>query len=112
TAVMLCAPGGAKAGFQVASYGAVVTSAPSLAPSSFNCTPATPTLSVALAETEIAPETMEPADGAVMETAGGVVSATVTLTAVAVAVLPAASRATAVSVCAPMAATAVFQLVE
>src|SRR5438876_478469 len=36
---------------------------------------------------------------------------TVRLTAGAVAVLPAASRATAVSVCTPMAASAVFQLV-
>src|SRR5881296_412666 len=111
TAVTECAPFAAVEVIQARVYGAAVTSAPRLAPSSLNCTPTTPTLSVALAETEIVPETVEPADGAVMETAGGVVSATVTLTAVAVAVLPAASRATAVSVCTPMAATAVFQLV-
>ena len=37
---------------------------------------------------------------------------TVTLTTVAVLVLPAASRATAVSVCAAFVAVAVFQLVE
>ena len=36
---------------QVSAYGAVVSSEPRLAPSSWNCTPATPTLSEALAET-------------------------------------------------------------
>src|SRR5437870_2645708 len=92
-------------------YGAVVTSAPRLAPSSLNCTPTTPTLSVALAETVTVPATVAPATGIVIETVGGVVSATVTLTAGAVAVLPAASRATAVRMCAPAEASAVFQLV-
>src|SRR2546426_11368392 len=68
-----------------------------LAPSSLNCTPAMPTLSAALADTVIVPETVAPEIGAVTETVGGVMSllATVTWTP-AVAVLPAASRATAV----------------
>src|SRR2546422_317865 len=63
-------------------------------PSSLNCTPTTPTLSVALAETVIVPATVEPAAGALIETVGGALS-TATLTAAAVAVFPAASRATA-----------------
>ena len=82
------------------------------APSSLNCTPATPTLSETVAETvTAAPETVAPVAGAVTETVGGVVSAMVTLTAAAVAVLPAVSRVTAVSVCVPMEERAVFQLV-
>src|SRR2546422_5747505 len=40
-------------------------------PSSLNCTPTTPMLSVALAEMVTVPETIEPAAGAVMETVGG-----------------------------------------
>jgi hypothetical protein len=39
-----------------------------------NWTPATPTLSAALAVTVIVPETVASADGAVTETVGGVVS--------------------------------------
>ena len=78
-------------------YGAVVSSAPRLAPSSLNWTPATPTLSVALAETMIVPDTVAPEAGAVMETTGGVRSATdptsvVKVKSADVARLPAASR--------------------
>src|SRR5205807_2370148 len=76
-------------------YGAAVTSAPRLASSSLDCTPTTPTLSVALTETVIAPVTVEPAAGVLIETVGGALS-TATLTAAEVAVFPAASRATAV----------------
>ena len=51
------------------------------------------------------------AAGLVTATVGAVVSlATVTVTAVAVASLPAASRATAVSVCAPFASAVVLQV--
>ena len=65
---------------------------------------------MAVAETVTVPATVAPATGAVRETVGGVRSlATVTLTAVAVAVFPAASRATAVRVCSPLEAVAVFQ---
>jgi hypothetical protein len=51
-----------------------VTSAPRFAPSSLNCTPTTPTLSAALAETVVVPATVAPAAGAVIETVGGVLS--------------------------------------
>src|SRR5262245_37554199 len=101
--------------FHAIVYGAVVTSAPSAAPSSRNCTPTTPMLSDALADTVTAdPDTVAPFAGAVIDTVGGVVSAllTVTLTAVAVAVLPAASRATAVSECTPSVAPMEFHPIE
>ena len=55
-------------------YGAEVSSLPRLAPSRRNCTPATPTLSAALAVTLMLPSTVEPAAGAVIETVGAVVS--------------------------------------
>jgi hypothetical protein len=61
-------------------YGATVSSAPRLAPSSLNCTPATPVLSKAVAETLMLPETVELAMGAVRETVGGVVSEELTVT--------------------------------
>src|SRR5438105_9270140 len=81
---------------QLTEYGAVVTSVPREAPSSLNWTPATATLSVAVADTDTVPWTVAPELGAVMLTVGGVASLeTVTLTAAARAVLPAASRATA-----------------
>src|SRR5213594_2095020 len=60
--------------FHERAYGAVVISAPRLAPSSLNWTPTTPTLSVALAETVSVPDTVAPLAGAVIETVGGVVS--------------------------------------
>ena len=44
-------------------------------PSTLNCTPTTPTLSDALAETVMLPVTVAPAAGAVIATVGGVVSA-------------------------------------
>ena len=90
-----------------------MSSLPRLAPSSLNCTPLTPTLSDASAVTSIVAWTDAPFAGAVSATAGAVVSlATVTLTIVAVLVLPAASRATALSVWAPFVAVAVFQVTE
>jgi hypothetical protein len=52
-----------------------VSSLPRFAPSNLNCTPATATLSEAVAETvTLEPETVLPPVGAVMETVGGVVS--------------------------------------
>src|SRR2546422_7272739 len=74
TAVKVCTPLGTCVESQEIANGALVTSAPRLAPSSLNCTPTTPTLSVALAETVIVPATVAPAAGAVSETVGGVVS--------------------------------------
>jgi len=74
-------------------------------------TPVPPVLSVAAAVIETVFLTVLPAVGAVMLTVGAVLS-TVTVTAVAVVVLPAASRATAVSVWLPLEVVAVFQLIE
>jgi len=88
TAVKLCEPLLAVVVFHEIEYGAAVTSAPRFTPSSLNCTPTTPTLSVALAETVTVPETEAPATGAVMETAGGVASFTTVNMLVLVAVPP------------------------
>src|SRR5438094_9853732 len=76
-------------------------------PSSLNWTPKTPTLSEASAATAMVLATVAPPSGDVIETVGGVRSGFVTLTAGDVLTLPAASRATAVRVWAPMAAGAV-----
>jgi len=69
-----------------------------------------------VAETVIVAETVEPLVGLIIETVGGVVSGvvllTVTVTAAEVVWFPAASRATAVSVCEPFEAVVVFQDVE
>src|SRR5206468_8416310 len=55
-------------------YGLAASSAPRLAPSSLNWTPATPTLSDAVAETvTVLPDTVAPFAGAEIETVGGVV---------------------------------------
>jgi hypothetical protein len=70
----VCVPLVAVAEFQESAYGAVVSKAPRFAPSNWNCTLATATLSDALAATLIVPETLAPLAGAVMETVGGVVS--------------------------------------
>src|SRR5207245_4878741 len=80
TAVTLWLPFALKVAFQDIEYGAVDTSAPRLAPSSLNCTPTTPTLSVALAETVTVPATVAPLTGAVIETVGSVMSTTVSVT--------------------------------
>src|SRR6187551_1724613 len=102
--------------FQLTEYGAVVSSAPRLAPSSLNWTPMTPTLSLAVALTVVVSLTMAPSLGAVRFMSGGVVSGsgllTVMVTDAEVAELAAASRATAVRVCEPLADVAVFHVVE
>src|SRR3990167_8328475 len=74
TALILCVPLVAVVEFQEMEYGEVVSSAPTLAPSTLNCTPTTPTLSDALAEMVTVPETVAPSAGAVRETVGLVVS--------------------------------------
>src|SRR5436309_2656245 len=73
-------------------YEVEVSSAPRFAPSSLNCTPATPTLSLAAAVTVTDPVTFAPADGAVIETVGAVPSRVVNVKSPDVARLPAASR--------------------
>src|SRR5439155_9063908 len=76
TALSVCVPFATVVVFHVTLYGAPVSSVPRLAPSSLNCTPATPTLSVALAETVTdEPDTVALFAGALKETVGGVVSA-------------------------------------
>src|SRR5439155_27238 len=77
--------------FHATEYGALVSSAPRAAPSRKNWTPATPTLSEAVAVTATGPETVAPLAGAVMLMVGGVVSAfaTVTVTAAGVGVVAA-----------------------
>src|SRR5262249_32931542 len=102
--------------FHETENGAAVSSAPRLAPSSLNCTPATPTLSEALAVTATVPETVAPFAGAGRVTEGGGVSGggallTVTVTD-AELLIPAASRAVAESVCVPLATAAVFHETE
>ena len=93
-----------------------MSSAPRLAPSRVNWTPATATLSAAVAVTGVVPESVAPAAGELTLTVGGVVSgtglATVTLTAAEVVTLPAASRATARRAWVPLVAVVVFQLTE
>src|SRR5205807_5439648 len=74
TAVSVCEPLPAVVVSQVVVYGAAVTSPPRLAPSNWNCTPATPTLSLADAVTLVEPVTVWPAAGAVIETVGAVLS--------------------------------------
>ena len=73
TALSVCAPLLAVVVFQVIEYGATVSSAPRLTPSTRNCTPATPMLSAAVAAMVMVPVTV-PAAGAVSATVGGVVS--------------------------------------
>src|SRR5205823_1235260 len=117
TAVSVCVPFAAVVVSHESEYGAVMSSAPRFAPSSLNCTPTTPTLSLVVAVTVAAvPDTVAPFVGAVIETTGGVVSGTVletvTVTVADVAVLPAASRATAVNVCVPFDAAVVSHVME
>src|SRR6185295_270204 len=68
-AARVWAPSDSEVESQLRVYGADVSSAPTDAPSTRNRTPATPTLSVALAATGTVPET-DPADGDVMMTEG------------------------------------------
>src|SRR6266850_882671 len=74
TAVRVCVPSRTVVVFQETAYGGTVTSAPRLAPLSLNWTPATPTLSDAVATTVTVPDTVAPLAGDVMATDGGVVS--------------------------------------
>ena len=56
---------------QTTVYGSPVTSAPKGAPSTKNCTPATPTVSDAVATTGTRPKTVDPEAGAVIATDSG-----------------------------------------
>src|SRR3954464_14455571 len=69
-AVSTCVPFTDVAEFQKIEYGGEGTSRPRSAPSSRNCTPATPTLSWAAALIETTPVTVAAAAGAVIDTTG------------------------------------------
>jgi hypothetical protein len=78
TAERVCAPFASVVESKLVLKGEEVASLPRFAPSSLNCTPATPMLSLALADTvTLAPETLAFAAGAAMETLGAVESAVV-----------------------------------
>jgi len=114
TAVNVCEPFPTVVVFHDAEYGVLVSSAPRLLPSTRNCTPATPTLSLAVALTVVVPDTVAPFAGELMLTVGAVVSVFDTVTEIADEVVrfPAASRATAVNVCDPLLTVVVFQETE
>ncbi len=88
-----------------------MSAAPTLLPSTRNCTLCTPTLSDAVAVSVVVPATSEPAAGALRDTVGAVLS-TVTLTLAEVLVLPAASRATALIVWLPVDSVVVSRETE
>src|SRR5687767_12103910 len=110
-AVSVCEPFPTVVVSHAVEYGALVSSAPCGTPSTKNWTPATPALSEASASTGIVADTVAPAVGAVIVTDGEELS-TVTTTAVEVVLLPAASRATAVTVCDPLLAVTVSHEIE
>jgi 5,10-methenyltetrahydromethanopterin hydrogenase len=117
TALIVCAPSLAPVVFQAIEYGALVSGGPASTPSRRNWTLVTPTLSEALALTVIVPDTVAPFAGEVMLAEGAVVSGggafeTVTPIVAEVRVLPAASRATALIVCAPSATVLVSHGIE
>src|SRR5436309_12140006 len=74
TAVRLCEPLLTAVVSQEREYVLVVSSGPRFAMSSLNCTPTTPTLSEAVAETVMVQETVPLLVGAATDTVGGVVS--------------------------------------
>src|SRR6266581_493834 len=112
-AASVCEPFATLVVSRATEYGAVVSSAPSAAPSNRNWTPATPTLSEASALTLIVPDTVAPFAGAVIDTVGGVVSLnTVTVTELEVYGRPSRSLATAVKVCEPLLAAVVSHETE
>src|SRR5207249_2962471 len=113
-AVRVCEPLPTVVVFQDTEYGDAVSSPPRLAPSTRNTTPATPTLSEAEALTVTVPDTVAPDAGALILTAGGVVSAfdTVMVTGSEAYRSPSTSLPTAVRVCEPLPTAAVFQETE
>ena len=95
-AAIVCDPAATAALFQLSVYGAAVTAAPVLTPSTRNWTEATPPASAAVAVSCTVPVSVAPAAGAVSETVGGVVSGHAVVDAVIVCrreTFPAASKA-------------------
>jgi hypothetical protein len=99
-AEMLWVPLATPVVFHATEYGAVVTSAPTFTPSTWNCTPTAP---VALAVMVVVPDNVAPPAGAVIDTDVATLF-TVTLTAADVVFAPDESRAIAVSECAAFVA--------
>src|SRR5207247_1825176 len=107
TAVIVCWPLLVVVGSKGIEYGAVVSSAPPLTPSSWNCTPTTPTLSEAFALTGSVVDTVELLSGEVMlyvarVVAGGGAYHPAPLSFPTRRSSDLASRATAVIVCWPL----------
>src|SRR5207247_10190350 len=69
-AEIVCTPSETVVVSQAREYGAAVSSAPTLTPSTLNCTPATPTLSLAVAVIVTVADSVEPPAGAVTVTDG------------------------------------------
>ena len=92
TAVSVWPPAAAVVVSHDVAYGEAVSSAPRFEPSSLNWTPATPTLSLAVAVTETTPERVAPAAGEAIVTEGCVPSRVVNVKSPDVPRLPAASR--------------------
>ena len=110
-AVTEWAPSATARESQMNENGASVSSAPTAAPSTRNCTPETPTLSDASADSVTIAQTVAPLAGAVTVTDGGAVSALLTMTLIEVETprLPASSSAMAMSSWAPSEAAVVSQ---
>ena len=87
--------------------GALVTAAPVLLPSTLNCTRVV--LDETLVETAIAPETVAPVSGDVMEMVGAAELLTLTETVALMAVCPVGVLATAVSEWLPLESADVFR---
>ena len=97
--------------FQLAEYGALVSSLPTGVPSTLNCTPAMPSASDAeAANATDAPDTVDPDEGAVMLTLGAELSTTTG--SPAVLLTPLLFVATAARTCGPSEAVAVFHDTE
>src|SRR5206468_1690999 len=113
-AVRVCEPLATVVVFQEIEYGDDVSSEPTLAPSTRNCTPAAPTSSEEEALAVVDPDTVAPDAGAVMLTEGGVASVPARRSSDLDEVVrfPAASRAVAVRVCEPLPTVVVFQEIE
>jgi hypothetical protein len=103
----VCAPLAIVSVGHATSYGAVVSAAPSGAPSSANETLVTPMSSDAVALMVTVPLTVVPLAGLLSATVGAVVSFNTATLIVLVDSCPAASRAVTLSVCAPFAIVSV-----
>src|ERR1044071_4943208 len=104
---MVCVPFGTTAEFHDHSYGPAVSDGPTTLPSARNSTLTTPTLSEAVATIGTRPLTVLPA-GLASARVGASWSLVTSTWTLADASCPAASRATAVSVCAPSVSPSVF----